>query len=99
MGNYLYTITMKTPIGERCGELILTSLEGMCVGSMRLMGVCNTVVGEIRPDGSGSLSGTLQTLLRKRPFIARGCFIPEGLRMELECGNRRYPVSGKRKEG
>lgn len=99
MGNYLYAITMKTPIGERRGELLLTSLEGMCIGSLCLMGTKNTVVGEIQPSGNGCLSGTLQTLLRSLPFTARGYFIPEGMSMELKCGNGTYTVSGKRKEG
>lgn len=99
MGNYLYAITMKTPIGDRRGELILTSLEGMCIGSIHLLASCNAVEGEIQPDGSGSLSGTLQTLLRRFHFTARGYFIPEGLHMELKCGNGTYTVIGKRKEG
>lgn len=98
MKNYRYAITMKTPLGERRGELLLTSLKGMCFGSLSLLDAKHTVVGEIRNDGCGSLSGTIQTLLRKLPFTAQGYFIPDGLDMELNCGNRTYAISGTRKE-
>lgn len=98
MNNYRYAITMKTPIGDRKGELQLTSLQGACYGCMSLLGNNHAVIGEIQHDGCGSLSGTIQTLMRRLPFTARGTFIPERLDIELCCGNKTYAISGTRKE-
>lgn len=99
MGNYLYAITVKTLIGERYGELALDRLQGACSGTLGLLGIKNAISGDIRQDGAGIVGGTLKTLLRSRPFTARGSFSEETLKLKLTCGSRTYDLYGRRKEG
>ena len=99
MPNYLYAITLKTLIGERYGELLLDRLHGTFSGSMALLGVQHPVTGEIGPGGQGKMCGTLQTLIRRLPFTADGNISPERLELNLICGNKKYAIYGKRKEG
>lgn len=98
MGSYLYAITVKTLIGERYGELTLDSLRGACSGTLGLLEMKSAVLGVIRQDGEGKVEGTLRTLLRTKPFTARGSFSEDALKLKLTCGSRTYDVYGGRKE-
>ena len=99
MAHYLYSITMKTLIGERYGELMLECLQGTCSGFMTLLGTRHSIMGEIQPNGKGQFSGMLQTLIRKHPFTIEGSFLPERVEARMLCENKAYRLHGQRKEG
>ncbi len=99
MPDYLYDVTMNTPLGERRGVLRLTALEGSTSGSLMLLGISHPILGSISPDGVCHLTGTLQTLIHRLPFRAEGRISPPKVDMLLVCEHRTYPISGKRRDG
>lgn len=98
MARYSYVITMKTPLGERRGQLWLECEQGLCQGVMTLLGTQTSISGTIDASGRCELQGLLCTLLRTISYTAAGALEPERLSLTLQAGNHSYPLDGKRKE-
>ncbi|MGN0747100.1 MAG: hypothetical protein ACI4ML_10530 [Aristaeellaceae bacterium] len=97
MARYAYAITMKTPLGERRGQLSLDCEQGVCQGVMTLLGTRSGITGTLEPGGQCELRGLLCTLLRTIPYTAAGMLKPERLSLTLKAGNRSYPLDGEGK--
>lgn len=95
---YSYAITMKTPLGERKGQLSLDCGNGWCQGMLTLLGAQTFVQGTLDENWRCELKGELRTLLRSLPFAASGTLRPDRLSLMLLAGGRSYPIDGQRKE-
>ncbi|MGN0971750.1 MAG: hypothetical protein ACI4OY_07315 [Aristaeellaceae bacterium] len=98
MARYAYAITMETPLGDRCGQLLLECEQGICQGVMTLLGTRSSITGTLEPGGQCELRGLLCTLLRTIPYTAAGVMKPERLSLTLKAGSRCYRLDGERKE-
>lgn len=98
MAHYLYDITMKTPLGDRRGQLSLDCENGHCQGSMTLLGTKTGIQGTLDETGHCELQGELRTLLRSLPYAASGTLQPDRLSLTLVAGGHGYAIRGQGKE-
>lgn len=98
MDLYAYAITLKTPLGDRRGQLLLDCENGRCQGILTLLGVQTGVRGTLDETGRCELQGELRTLLRSLPYAASGTLLPDRLSLTLVAGGHSYAIHGQRKE-
>lgn len=98
MAQYFYDITMKTPLGDRHGQLSLDCENRRCHGTMTLLGTKTGLRGTLDETGRCELQGELRTLLRSLPYAASGALQSDRLTLTLVAGGRSYPIHGQGKE-
>lgn len=99
MAHYLYDITMKTPLGDRSGQLFLNCENRQCQGMLTLLGAKTHIQGTLDEKGCCELRGELRTLIRSLPYLASGTLLPDRLSLTLLAGGHNYAVQGRgRKE-
>lgn len=98
MARYCYAIIMKTPLGDRLGQLSLDCEQGICHGVMTLLGTRSGITGTLEPGGRCELRGLLCTLLQTIPYTAAGIMNPERLSLTLRAGSRSFRLDGEGKE-
>lgn len=98
MARFSYAITMKTPLGDRRGQLSLDCEQGLCQGMMTLLGTRTSIHGTLDENGRCELKGMLCTLLRALPYTASGMLGQDRLTLMLQAGNHSYAIDGQRKE-
>lgn len=98
VAHYLYDITMKTPLGDRRGQLSLDCENGYCHGILTLLGTKTSLHGTLDEARRCELQGELRTLLRSLPYAASGMLLPDRLSLMLLAGGHSYAIHGQRKE-
>lgn len=98
MAQYFYAITMKTPLGDRRGSLLLDCEDGQCRGILSLLGTKTGLRGTLDETGRCELRGELRTLLRSLPYLASGTLLPDRLTLTLVAGGHGYPIDGQRRD-
>ena len=94
MPQYQYRVTMKTPLGSRDGHLLLSTRGTRIRGTLRILGSSNTVSGRLLPDGSCTLAGKIQTLVRTIPYTADGCFDAASIELTIHGERNTMPLQG-----
>lgn len=98
MAQYVYAITMKTPLRDRIGQLLLDCEDRQCQGMLTLLGKKTRIQGTLDEMGHCELKGELRPLLRSLPYAATGTLQPDWLTLTLRAGGRGYAIHGQRKE-
>lgn len=92
---YDYEITLDTPLGRKCGSLVLNAIVGECRGMLSLMTFSNPVCGAVDDGGVCTMMGRMRTLMRNLPFTAEGRIDPEFLELTIHWGGKNYALHGK----
>lgn len=98
VAHYFYDITMKTPLGDRSGQLFLNCENRQCQGMLTLLGTKTGIQGTLDETGHCELQGELRTLLRSLPYAASGTLLTDRLSLTLVAGGHGYAIHGKGKE-
>ena len=91
-----YKICLSVPIGQREGSMYICESDGRLNGWLEVMGKQNDISGFMHADGSIEISGTIQTLISRIAYAAKGTIIEDAISLKLiaTCGEA-YHVFGK----
>lgn len=67
-----YAIRLSVPLGARSGTMLLREQDGHIDGWLDVMRHRNALSGQLKPDGSMTLSGCIQTLISRIAYTAKG---------------------------
>ena len=67
-----YAIRLSVPLGARSGTMLLREQDGHIDGWLDVMRHRNELTGQLAPDGSMTLSGSIRTLISRIAYTARG---------------------------
>lgn len=97
-GALIYEVEFGTMLGIRRGLLDLHLTGEKLSGALKLMNAENAVVGRVTPNGTCSLSGSIQSRMNAYPFEGEGVVSPERVDLMLRCAGDALPLRGARKE-
>lgn len=94
MGEKLYKIFMKTPIGIRVGSMTC-EVEGETVsGYLNLLNRSESFSGKIDEKGHCVIKGRIVTLMRNMLFDAEGEIYDDYLFLSLKAGRNNFEITG-----
>ena len=82
----IYEIILKTPLGDKCGELAAEIKNGTLRGSISLLGNTEPIEGMVDEQGNCKLKGKLRSLLQTVDFEAEGTINYDALRLSVNGG-------------
>lgn len=94
MGNRMYNIVMKTPLGLRYGTLSACLADGQINGNINILGHSEPFHGVIDGDGNCKIRGRLITLVRTVPYTAVGRVSRDAIDLLLEEERNRFEITG-----
>lgn len=89
-----YDIIMRTPLGERQGQLRLAVKGRQISGNLDILGHTNPICGRMEADGRCRLEGQVVTLLRTLPFTADGRVDSDSVDLTLRGGQHEFQIQG-----
>lgn len=72
MDERTYAVRLSVPLGARNGTMLLREQDGSIDGWLELMRHRNPLSGQLKPDGSMTLFGCIQTLISRNAYTAKG---------------------------
>lgn len=94
MGEKLYKILMKTPIGVKHGTMAC-DIEGEAVsGYLNLLNHSEPFSGKIDENGHCIIEGRIVTLMRSMLFDADGEICDDYLFLSLKSGRNNFEITG-----
>lgn len=91
-----YAIRLSVPLGARSGTMLLRELNGHIDGWLDVMRHRNALSGQLKPDGSMTLSGSIRTLISRIAYTARGTRSGTHILLNLAMENgAEYYLSGE----
>ena len=95
----IYDIALKTPLGRKSGELVVSNENGKLSGFLSLLGHTEPIEGIVEENGKCSLKGTFVTLLNTICFTADGVINGEVLNLKIRSGSGTYEMVGALRRG
>lgn len=90
----LYQIVMRTPLGDKRGQLQMEVREQSISGYLDILGHRKPIHGRMEPDGRCQLEGHMVTLVRTFPFTADGQVDGQSISLTLREGQNVFQIEG-----
>ncbi len=78
-----FNITMRVPLGNRCGTLCFTQQNSKITGTINVLGNENPFTGTIDNNGFLEFTGKLRSLFHSFSYIAKGYIINSVIKLEV----------------
>lgn len=92
-----YSVSLKTPMGLKKGDLVLATKEGTLTGKMIIMGKENPITDGTCEGDSFHFAGDLKTAVGKLSFTCDGSVSGDTLTAETRSKKGNFQITGKRK--
>ncbi|MGN1084220.1 MAG: hypothetical protein ACI4QX_04405 [Lachnospiraceae bacterium] len=89
-----YDILMRTPIGEKRGNLTADIHDGTVNGTLSLLGHTEPFRGIINDNGECRINGKLITLMQTIEYNAIGTITGDTLQLFIQGGGNVFEVTG-----
>lgn len=94
MTERLFDIVLKTPLGQRHGQLTLQAQGGTVSGRLTVLRGSEPIRGRMFPDGTLEFEGVMHSPVREHPYHAIGRLTGEALEMDLLDGRQCFRLKG-----
>lgn len=90
-----YNINMRTPIGDRKGQIYVCQDSGKLSGKLNILEHSEPFEGTIDDVGNCKITGEMITLMRRVSYEATGRITPDGLMLSLPDEQNMLVITGE----